>query len=478
LWYDCARVDEVRPHHLPLYEIRDLLDAGLAESKEPPLVNLATHLQKAPQATTWTDLKDMVSRFDTTAAGRLRLILSTVSEIEDNSNRKSNNRKRSHDNSSGSECEWCHGFHLSDKCWQKYPHKKPELPKKKDDRNKGGGEPKFTFGAAKDKLTMIMMWSTETDLGGEIQLLMDDGRPFILVDSGASNVLFLLTDRNILEDFQVCERELGTARVTGILKVKGTGKIGHQSVDWCPDLRRSIISCGRLQSWTCDFIMRANAVLEICTSQGHKQTQSMARVGNKNHTTRSTNLQMTPRELDLQQPSVSNDVPQPTSTSPTVRTAHWIKQQKSKKHRPSSPNTSPYQDPNITSKYADTVPALNRYMDSLASTFDWVTWAEKNNCYYIGNNQVNNVETNERTAGSTSDSSDKDTDLPQGSLKDLRRATMLRVPHGRRKKFLAAENKELKAIEDLNVIEGMVPIPRGVKTINTRFVYAVKDPVS
>jgi hypothetical protein len=46
------RVDEVRPHRLILYEMRELLDAGLAESKEPPLVNLATRLQMAPQATT------------------------------------------------------------------------------------------------------------------------------------------------------------------------------------------------------------------------------------------------------------------------------------------------------------------------------------------------------------------------------------------------------------------------------------------
>jgi hypothetical protein len=65
-------------------------------------------------------------------------------------------------------------------------------------------------------------------------------------------------------------------------------------------------------------------------------------VGDKNHTTRSTNLQMTPRELDLQQPLVNNDVSRPTSTSPTVRTAHWIKQQKRTKHQPSSPNISPY----------------------------------------------------------------------------------------------------------------------------------------
>jgi hypothetical protein len=61
-------VDEVRPQRLPLYETRELLDAGLADSKEPPLVNLANHLQMAPTATTWVELKEMVSRFDTTAA--------------------------------------------------------------------------------------------------------------------------------------------------------------------------------------------------------------------------------------------------------------------------------------------------------------------------------------------------------------------------------------------------------------------------
>jgi hypothetical protein len=48
---------------------------------------------------------------------------------------------------------------------------------------------------------MIIMWSTDTDLGGEVQLLMDDGHPFTLVDSGALHLLFFLTDRNILEDF-------------------------------------------------------------------------------------------------------------------------------------------------------------------------------------------------------------------------------------------------------------------------------------
>jgi hypothetical protein len=82
------------------------------------------------------------------------------------------------------------------------------------------------------------------------------------------------------------------------------------------------------------------------------------------------------------------------------------------------------------------------------------------------------------TAPAESNSSDEDEDLPQGPLRDLTRAAMLRMPHGQRKKFLAAEDKELKAIEDLEVIEGMVPTPRGVKPIETRFVYSIKDPVT
>jgi hypothetical protein len=55
---------------------------------------------------------------------------------------------------------------------------------------------------------------------------------------------------------------------------------------------------------------------------------------------------------------------------------------------------------------------------------------------------------------------------------------MLRMSHGQRKKFLIAEAKELKAIENLEVIEGMVPIPKGVRPSGTRFVYATKDPVA
>jgi hypothetical protein len=83
----------------------------------------------------------MVARFDTTAAGRLRLIIPTVFEVSvlqgngnGNGNRNhKNKRKRNSENGPGDDnCEWCNGFHPSDNCWQKYPKKKPEYAKEEE----------------------------------------------------------------------------------------------------------------------------------------------------------------------------------------------------------------------------------------------------------------------------------------------------------------------------------------------------------
>jgi hypothetical protein len=199
----------------------------------------------------------MVSRFDTTAAGRLRLILPTVFEILEVEDTIYGNGKRDRDDS----CEWCNGSHPSNHCWQKYPNKKPEYVKKRELKSR----PKFSFGAAKDEMSMITMWWEDTKLEEGATLLMDDGRPYILVDTAASNLLFLLTDRTALDDFRVLDIELRTAQVKGILKIMGTGKIGQQSADWSPMLRRSIISLGRLHSWNCSLFMLVNCVSEIHT---------------------------------------------------------------------------------------------------------------------------------------------------------------------------------------------------------------------
>ena len=44
-------------------------------------------------------------------------------------------------------------------------------------------------------------------------------------------------------------RSLGTADVGGLLVVKGEGTIGSELVDFCPSLRRSVVSLGRVHSW-------------------------------------------------------------------------------------------------------------------------------------------------------------------------------------------------------------------------------------
>jgi hypothetical protein len=112
---------------------------------------------------------------------------------------------------------------------------------------------------------------------------------------------------------------------------------------------------------------------------------------------------------------------------------------------------------------------LNRGLNKLAETLNWKNWALKSGHYPSTSENLPPSEAN-----ILEEADDDDGELPQGSLKDLTRAAMLRMPHGQRRKFRIAEAKELKAIEDLKVIEGMVPIPKGVRPIATRFVYATK----
>jgi hypothetical protein len=58
------------------------------------------------------------------------------------------------------------------------------------------------------------------------------------------------------------------------------------------------------------------------------------------------------------------------------------------------------------------------------------------------------------------------------------RFEMLQLPPEERARFMQAEEKELSALEELGVIEDIVPIPPGVKPVGCRYVYTVKDAVS
>jgi hypothetical protein len=82
-----------------------------------------------------------------------------------------------------------------------------------------------------------------------------DGKPGILVDTGASNKMLLLTDRTPIEHYEVSDKVIGTAHHLGQLQVRGTGWIGKQPVDHCPELRRSIVSHGRIRAWGCGLML-------------------------------------------------------------------------------------------------------------------------------------------------------------------------------------------------------------------------------
>jgi hypothetical protein len=140
---------------------------------------------------------------------------------------------------------------------------------------------------------------------------------------------------------------------------------------------------------------------------------------------------------------------------------------------------TPFTHPTFVEDTADpehtpeVVGILNGGLNKLAKSLTWENWALKSGHYPSASENLPPSEAN-----TLEEADDDDGELPQGSLKDLTRAAMLKMPHGQRRKFLIAESKELKAIEDLRVIEGMVPIPKGVRPIGTRFVYATKDPVA
>jgi hypothetical protein len=241
-------VDMVRPTPIPLFERRQMLDGALTNSKDQVLQNLTTHLQMAPQGGTWEELKTTVLRFDLTTAGMKRLIKTPVLNAIEEGDRGRDKRKRD----LHPLCAECDKRHGGTDCWEKHPSLKPEWFRKKEVetlKKKNKPHPHFTVGDPKPDTSMVT--SCEDEEGDEVSFLMWDGQPGILLDTGASNQMFLLTDRAPMERYVNSDRIIGTAHSQGKLRVQGTGWIGRQEVDHCPDLRRPIISYGRIRAWGC-----------------------------------------------------------------------------------------------------------------------------------------------------------------------------------------------------------------------------------
>jgi hypothetical protein len=241
-------VDMVRPTPIPFFERRQMLDGALTNSKDQVLQNLTTHLQMAPHGGTWEELKATVLRFDLTTAGMKRLIKTPVLNAIEEGDRERDKRKRD----LHPLCAECDKRHEGTDCWEKHPSLKPEWFRKKEVENlkkKNKPHPHFTFGDPKPDTSMLT--SCDDAERDEVSFLMRDGQPGILLDTGASNQMFLLTDRAPMERYVNSDRIIGTAHSQGKLRVQGTGWIGRQEVDHCPDLRRPIISYGRIRAWGC-----------------------------------------------------------------------------------------------------------------------------------------------------------------------------------------------------------------------------------
>jgi hypothetical protein len=256
--------DMVRPTPIPLFERRQMLDTALANSRDQSLQNLTTHLQMAPQGGTWEELKSAVLRFDLTTAGMKRLIkTAVVNSIEGGDRGK---RKRE----AHPMCTECDKRHGGTDCWEKHPELKPDWFKKKEVdglKKKNKPHPHFTFGDPKPGDTsMLTAWEDEEE--DEVSFLMRDGQPGILMDTGASNRLFLLTDKTPIERYETSDRIIGTAHSQGKLKVDGTGWIGQQEVAHCSHLRRPIISHGRIRSWGCTIALPTEGGPELHKGSG------------------------------------------------------------------------------------------------------------------------------------------------------------------------------------------------------------------
>jgi hypothetical protein len=247
-------VDMVRPTPIPQFEKRQMLDTAMTNSRDLALQALTTHLQMAPPGGTWDELKAVVIRFDMTTAGMRRIVKNPVVSALEDSGKPRDKRKRGDQHPLCTECDRRHG---GDTCWKTHPELKPDWVKKRDadnQRKKNKGPPQFTFGESNPDTTS-MLTSYENTGEDEVSFLMEDGTEGILVDTGASNRLLLLTDRTPIEHYQLSDKVIGTAHHLGQLQVRGTGYIGEQPVDHCPELRKSIVSHGRIRAWGCGLML-------------------------------------------------------------------------------------------------------------------------------------------------------------------------------------------------------------------------------
>lgn len=238
-----------------LLEKRSLLDSAL-RSGEKIMETLVTSLQLQIGAMTWVEISTYLSQFDDTALGSARLVPEKPKALHLDSVAFIGKKKKD------IKCTHCGKlYHTPEKCWQLHPElipnrikeqRKKRVDKKRkaedsgdENHNKRGRKKWPPLIESEDSAALI----DDLDTILEVSIGEEDDRKWIFLDSCASRLLFLLRSRNNMRDYRKCRRFLGTAHSKGSLCVRGEGKIGNEVVDHCPDLRRSILSLGRVHSW-------------------------------------------------------------------------------------------------------------------------------------------------------------------------------------------------------------------------------------
>ena len=132
-------VDRVRNHSLTLQEKKDELERALLVGKEPELHQLVTMMQMQNGNPTWTEIKNLVCRFDRSVAGKQRLQKKPPVRVSnyDSISTIGTDQKCAHCNKPGHDINKCFGLHpeLMPK-WMKSMDTKKQKSKKRKEADK------------------------------------------------------------------------------------------------------------------------------------------------------------------------------------------------------------------------------------------------------------------------------------------------------------------------------------------------------
>jgi len=157
-------------------------------------------------------------------------------------------------------CKGCNKTgHCEKNCWTLHPKQRPKWYRQREEKNTESETenpdesnkkrrktwPKLHQDDDSDDASMLLDFIA---IPMNLFLDYDDGQ-FIFLDSGASRLLFLLKSKELLTDFRISRRAIGTANNTGVIQVTGVGKIADEEAELCLELRRSILSLGRVHAW-------------------------------------------------------------------------------------------------------------------------------------------------------------------------------------------------------------------------------------